>query len=346
MLMAWGELVSLEQRPPPEREAGRFRVALDQAGPPVPCSDEHRQQPGDRFLGAGKLINRLLLAPATERDGPLDDDRHRHLKRVLAKNLCGFKSRKSTRVPLHKTCLLHIGLQEIIHVLSWPADPPAGAGGELPLANLTPLDWTKRSRFDLQAETDESRPALAFAEHGERSEAFIEHIILDEWSSLAEPVWEPAPAVAPVDSTGLGEVINTGPRGYCVFVDGAERLNVQVGVPVGLMENGPAMFLGTVRWLSREANGWRFGLKLLSPLAEVVEVFAFGGVSKGKGLLLPADPVLRDEPELLVLPAVFEVHTRLTIRRDHHPPQTYLGRIREQTMSFTRLRLVDPCGEG
>ncbi|MGZ8217612.1 hypothetical protein [Methylomagnum sp.] len=335
------ECVSLALQPPSNQTPGHFLIDPGRDGPPVPYQVGQGADSGVYFLDTTPLISRLIKDPPPDQAGPFDDPHYRHLKRVFAKGLCGARFRKSTRVPVDKKCRLYLGLPEIIRFLSRPAWEADDADSELPLAHLAPIDWTHRSRLELAPdEVDFSPRRVGRGERTLRRETEVEQIVLEDWVSPRDPIWEPAAPPSPkTDGAAQGDLLNTGPTGYCVFVDEAEHLNVQIGVPVGLVEEGQSMFLGTVRWLVREPTGFRFGLKLLAPKVEVVEVRAFDGVSKGKGLLLPADPVLRPEPELLVLPTVFEVSTELSIGHEHRPARAYLGRIYERTLSFTRMRL-------
>lgn len=343
LLDGLADCVSLTHAPPSSPDPGHFCIDPGRDGPPTPYQAGQGADPDAFFLNAAPLISRLIQDPLPDQAGPFDDPHYRHLKRVFAKSLCGARFRKSTRVPTDKKCRLYLGLAEIVRHLSTPLEEQDTAGSELPLAHIAPLDWTHRSRLELAPEEGDFPPRRV---SGDERSLRDEEIVLEEWNSQSDPIWEPSakPAIK-ADGSAQGDLLNTGPTGYCVFVSEAEHPNLQIGMPVGIVEEGESMFLGTIRWLTREATGLKFGLKLLAPKLEVVEVRAYGGVSKGRGLLLPIDPVLRPDPELLVLPTAFEVSAELTIENEHRPVQMYLGRICERTMSYTRLRLGHPHRE-
>lgn len=332
---------TLTHQPPSGHAPGQFLIDLRGDGPPTPCRAGQGADAGVCFLDTHWLIKQLIQDPPPDQAGPFDGHHYRHLKRVFAKSLCGTRFRKSTRVPTDKKCRLYLGLAEIIRHLSTPVEERDTAGSELPLAHIAPIDWTRRGRLALAPEEGDFSPRrVGGAERMPRDE----EIVLEGWNPRSDSIWEPsATPPAKPDCSAPGELLNTGPTGYCVFVSEAEHPNLQIGMPVGLVEEeDQSMFLGTIRWLMREAAGLRFGLKLLAPRLEVVEVRAFGGISKGRGLLLPADPVLRADPELLVLPTAFEVNAELTIESERRPAQTYLGQICERTLSYTRMRLGHP----
>lgn len=345
LLGAMADHAVLAQHPRLREGPGHFQVDMDKDAPPTICPAKQVLRSSLYFLDVVALVERLVKDPPPDATSSFDAPQFRHLKRVLAKGLYVTKGRKSTRIPADHQCRLYIGLPDIIRALSAPVRDAGNPKSELPLSHLAPIDWTQRSRFKLEPLESDWRGRAAKIERSLRDEA-TENIILEEWREAADPVWDTPPAYPAADNAVQGTLLNTGPSGYCVTVAEAAHPSIQIGVPVGIMEEGEPLFLGTIRWLTREPEGLKFGLKLLAPKMEVVEIRAFGGGAKGKGLLLPADPVLRPEPELLVLPTVFDVSTQLTIKRRLRPEQAYLGDLRERTLSFSRLRLCAPHAEG
>ncbi|MGZ8218100.1 hypothetical protein [Methylomagnum sp.] len=323
------DAVSLEQRLPPDREPGRFYFSLDDDRAPITCPDECKVNPADRFFGTGDLVSALLKDPLPVKGNHFGDAHNRHIQTVLAKSLCGGKNRKSSRLQTNHECGLFIGLSDIIDALSSTGGRGGAFHSDMPLDNLSPIDWTKRSRYELVP--------LESSKH----DTFSERIVLDEWNYLNDPpAAAPDPALVPKGQALSGALVNTSPHGYCVLITGAGCVDLQIGVPIGIVEDGGSMFLGTVRWLRREETGVRFGIKLLSPNAEVVDIRLSDGTGKGKGLLLPADRILRHDPELVVPPRVFRVNSELLIEGRNQPPRPYLGQICEQTLSFTRMTLA------
>lgn len=341
LLGTLADTVSVELRPPSEREPSRFYFNLDEGRPPAACPDGYDKiSPTDRFFGTGEVVSTLMRDPLPVKGNHFGDAHNRHIQTVLAKSLCGGKSRKSSRVQANHECGLFIGLSEIIEALSLPGDGSA-QHATMPLENISPIDWTKRSRFELMPVDSNDARHPRREDHLPRSGAFSEQIVMDEWSYLSEPAVLPPNPVSGFKGQAVnGALVNTSPHGYCVKIAGAGSIDLQIGVPVGIIEDGGSLFLGTVRWLKREEAGVRFGIKLLSPSAEVVEIRLSDGTSKGKGLLLPADRILRQDPELVVLPRIFRVNSELLIEGKRQPPHPYLGQICEQTLSFTRMTLV------
>lgn len=345
LLGTLADTVSLEPRPPSEREPGRFYFNLDEDCGPLSCPEDCKVNPADRFFGTGGLVASLLNDPLPVKGNHFGDVHNRHIQTVLAKSLCGGKNRKSSRLQANQACGLFIGLSDIIDALSGTGKDDDTAHSAMPLDNLSPIDWTKRSRFELEplqgatTHTHTNRHQR-HEESAPGGRAFSEQIVLDEWGFLNDPPVAAPPAAASRGHAVSGALVNTSPHGYCVLIAEAGRVDLQIGVLIGIVEDGGAMFLGTVRWLKREEGGVRFGIKLLSPNAEVVDIRLSDGTHKGKGLLLPADRILRSDPELVVLPRVFRVNSELLVEARNQYPRPYLGQICEQTLSFTRMTLV------
>lgn len=344
LLGGLADIVNVEPRPPSEREPGRFHFNLDGDQPPGVCPDAFgKVSPADRFFGTGQLVSALLKDPPPVNGTHFGDSHNRHIQTALAKSLCGGKNRKSTRLQVNQACGLFIGLSDIMDALSGTGRGGDASHSAMPLDNLSPIDWTKRNRYELEPLQDPAPTNRCQRREARTLEgrAFSEQIIMDERGFLNDPPVGMSPPVPISKSQAVsGALVNTSPHGYCVLIAEAGCVDLQIGVPVGIVEDGGSMFLGTVRWLKRDGSGVRFGIKLLSPNAEVVDIRLSDGTHKGKGLLLPADRILRHDPELVVLPRVFRVNSELLIEGKNLPPRPYLGQICEQTLSFARLTLV------
>lgn len=338
-----GELadsVNLEQRPP-DRDFGRFQVCLDSEQPPLVCPEHIKPTPADRFFSTSDLVANLMGDPLPVMGSHGGDAHSRHLQSILARSLNGGRNRKSSRLKSDQACRLYIGLSEIIEALT-PRVRADAVSTHMPISNLDPIDWTKRSPYDLMPADAHFRRLYRGDQRLPENELYVEQIVMDGWSHLNDPPVTPNPGNSSVAKSRVvgGMLVNTSPHGYCIMVAEIAQLELQIGVPVGIVEEEGAMFLGTVRWLMREDGGIKFGVKLLSPSAEVVEIRLMDGSVKGKGLLLPADRFLRREPELVVMPRLFRVNSELSIEGKDKIPRAYFGQICEQTLAFSRMTLT------
>jgi hypothetical protein len=337
-----------------------FRLDLESDRAPVHIHEPFVPNPSSRLLFTGCLAHKMLDESMEPREGHAEAGAigMQLLSVHVAKSLQGAEYRRSTRVLLHRKCLLFVGLSELIQALSPSGTPRDNNGGELALPHLESIDWTTPSRFELQPFDGKASSSSQADERALRTEAVIERILMDSWGCVREEIWS-APPAAPdgkvvasssADNGAEGELVNTGPRGYCILWCDAGHSHIQVGTLIGISEDRRLPYIGVIRWLMHGERGLRFGMELLSPDAEVVELWDGFGAFKGRGLLLPARPLSRPVPELIVPPTGFQAGALLHLAGERTRAAHYLGKVRESTFSFTLFTLLsgapDPSGSG
>jgi hypothetical protein len=140
-------------------------------------------------------------------------------------------------------------------------------------------------------------------------------ILLDSWDCQRENIWNASTdGGSPMAGNGWeGELINTGSRGYGVLYCDKGNSHIQVGALVGISEHRRLPYIGIIRWLISNESCLQFGVELLSPNAEAVQLWDRSGKCRGQGLMLPAVPPLRSDPELLTAPTGFSTGTPLRL---------------------------------
>jgi DNA-binding transcriptional regulator YiaG len=321
-----------------------FRIDLDSNRAPARIHEPDAPDPSSRFLFTGRLVHKLLDEPPEQRNRhterrELDPAR---LSLHLAKSLHAVEYRRSTRVLLHQKCLLFIGLDELIHALSPSGTPQKDAASQFALPPPGLTDRTKPSRLELQPLDMEILGDLRLDGQAFRTGTTIERILLDSWDCQRENIWNASTdGGSPMAGNGWeGELINTGSRGYGVLYCDKGNPHIQVGALVGISEHRRLPYIGIIRWLISSESCLQFGVELLSPNAEAVQLWDRSGKCRGQGLMLPAVPPLRSDPELLAAPTGFSTGTLLRLVGQKTRAGFYLGKVREAALAFARFQLI------
>jgi hypothetical protein len=316
------------------------RFCLDPSRPhgPARLHPPVTPMPAERFLFIDRLLHHLLEKHPEQHDDLVGNATLRtRLRLYLAKSLFGAAHRRSERLPLRRECRLFVGFQDVLHAVCPAArrasgNDPAPPRQPPPRLELVPLDinaW------------DNCQPG----ERDPRNDAVIERILLDSWGCPQEDIWseeEAGNGLEPflADEGAACEIVNIDPHGYCVLWRDQGGHHVQTGALIGLAEERRFPHIGVVRWLMQGEDGLRLGIELLSPNAEPVQLWDGLGHVKGKGLLLPALPPLRSEPELLLPPSGFHGGALLQLAGKTVRACYRLGKIREATFCFTQFSLI------
>lgn len=343
-----GELADLadwESQPAIDDQKARFQMNLDSDAGPHRINGTAIPSPTSRFLFIGRLLERLLDKTSEQRNRlALQGISGIRLPKLLAKSLYGAAHRRSERLPMHQPCHLFIGLQELIHILcpGAPARPKANEARTPPPKH--PHGPKTLAGLELIPLEGEAWGHNRQDEQVLRTNAVIERIMLDNWGCPREDIWGGQPGQGDTDGLAdqgaAGELLNADPHGYCIlWCDGPDH-RIQAGSPIGISENQRFPHIGVIRWLAQGETGLRFGVELLSPVAEAVQVWDERGDLKGKGLLLPAIAPIRPEPEILLPPVGFQLGSALHLTGKHTQASFHLHKVREATFCFTQFTLI------
>lgn len=316
-------------------QPARFYVDLDSRRGPVRIHGACQAQPSARFLFINRLTRKLLDKSLPQRSDLLGKTSARtRLPMHLAKSLYGTTQRKSARLPLNQKCLLFVGLNNLVRVLSPP--PPPRTDNKAPAIKPMKIDWTKRSGLELLPM--ENNLFGRIPERELRTDAVIERILMDHTSHM-EDIWDDSDPLT-LQRGAEGELLNTNSHGYCVLWCDQGNPHIQVGALIGIAEQQRPPYIGVIRWLMVVERSLRFGVELITPQAEVVQIWDNTQHSKGKGLFLPPLKGLRPAPEILVSPSGFHGGALVHLRGTETQDSMYLGKIREATFSFTHYALL------
>lgn len=96
---------------------------------------------------------------------------------------------------------------------------------------------------------------------------------------------------------------------------GGPGVQIRVGDVVGLLQGNGAWSIGLVRWFRiSPASEVFFGVQLLAPQADAVQLRRLDNGRQWPGLLLLPNPVTRQVPMLLSLPSTFSPNVRAEVR--------------------------------
>lgn len=111
-----------------------------------------------------------------------------------------------------------------------------------------------------------------------------------------------------------------------------------MGELIGIWVDDP-VFIGTIRWLDIHEGEMRLGIELLAPEAKVARLITMDGKEWGLGLLLPAIPAIRDQPELLAPLSIVRTGSAFSILAKVPGINYEVNEIVEVTGSYVRLGL-------
>jgi hypothetical protein len=265
------------------------------------------------------------------------------LSRVV-RSLGGMDKRKSTRRPETDPCLCICGLAALMEALNSaspfeerPTRPAARAPG---------------SEFQLVREGEGRRPDSKFEARILRSEATLDKTLGKKLKKAmtklsADDIWSAdsrrgALSHAPPAAVE-GMIVNSSSRGCCIIWPTHPSARTKVGELIGvwLEATKKLAFIGATRWLDCDGDGLTIGVELLTPSAEVADLYDSASKPKGRGLLLGAVPALRPEPELLTAPGAIPAGSVLRIRTGEGEAVGYWAREPlEATPSFVRYDLM------
>jgi hypothetical protein len=350
---ALGRFAGLAEIMPEPEGKGRtaeFLLMLASNSPPVRRPGQEPKQPGCfRFLAVGDLPQALKEA-AGFGDGPLQGLDRAMLERV-ARSLGGQEKRRTGRLPEARSIRYVFGLEDVAASLpeqivpdqpasreSFLPPQPAGDGFE-----LLPLQGHVAGASQPEPKSIRSEIAL-IGEPGASSGLSLQRGPEDRPAPAnaesAAQIWRSPPKRLDPPETFEGRLLDSGPLGFSLVWTQALSPKARVGALMGLwVEQAP--YVGVIRWLETRVDGLRIGVELLAPSASPVVVADSSGRPFGRGLLLPADPVLRRLPELLAPPGVARTGSILSLPSPPNGASSFKVReVLEQTPCFARYGIV------
>jgi hypothetical protein len=266
------------------------------------------------------------------------------LKRVL-KALGALERRRFPRIADRGECSLLIGLDRLVGVLSKASASQEAAVSEDSIVQYKGIRWLKVPSYSLQKPEHGDSARSRSGERIPRNEFAIANALHERGAAMApDEIWGQRNVTVPSSRTqtvGLsGRLINSSASGYCMLWTKNAMPGAKVGELVGLMLNDASFHLGVIRWLHQDAD-LMFGVELLSPKAEVVEIRFSGEQGGGRmALFLPPNAGLQQPAALVVEPSCHECDEVL-VKGGPGLAKTYrLGRLLESTPSFQRFSLI------
>jgi hypothetical protein len=335
--------VEWQQEPVYDEQTAEFVADLDAAQPP----QRFKMPPGGKqteryYLFTRGLVHdlvRLAKIPEGVRERNAPDPAV--LIRV-ARSLAAAEKRRSTRRDERAVCRCVTGLSKLIGLLSLPIPQKEWTRVSKPQRALIEADFqllpndmaTGEDALDSEGRVLRSE-AQVVGEMG-RTKASMA-------AAMAKQIWGGDPVPRPAGGAGKqveGSIVSSGSRGFCIIWPSHPAAWLRVGDVIGVWENKTSLFIGAIRWLSSDPQGLRFGVELLAPAAQVVELYDNAAKSRGRALWLPMDPVLRPLPELLTVPGGLEVGTVVTVESARESGRYWVQSLAEMTPAFSRFALA------
>ena len=305
-----------------------------------------------RFVFTDVLIQAMLKHfedPANRRfnGGVLDKAT---LKRLL-QALGPLERRKSPRISEDGECRLIVGFDPLMATLAGTTRQDERD------QELAPVEWTiqykgiswlKVPNYALEQPGPQESSARIADHRVQRSESSIGWVLHERKGGVSpQQIWAGTATGAPLasrDAIGLiGLLMNSSARGYCLLWTKKEVAKAKVGELVGLAIDGSSLHIGVIRWLRHNADeDLMFGVELISPNAQVVEVNLDGErVAGRKALFLAPNAALQQSAGLVLKPAFFQAGRILAARGPGGVRAYQLAKLLESTPSFQHFSLVE-----
>ncbi|HYE36617.1 hypothetical protein [Methylocaldum sp.] len=324
---------------------GAFCVDFATDRPPFRCrAHEGVPQPNLRSLSTFQLASALqkeakkfTLAGAK---GAID----KVLLMRLGNTFGAMDHRRSRRSVEDGECSVIIGLPGLIRVLSAPSVLREGSQPGLPVFKVQQAEWLGIPQCELT--TNEGAMLNTVEGRADRNESAINSLLDDDQFHVSrDQIWG-GQTIGQVDSSELesglkGDIVNSSSRGYCIIWLQDQISKAKTGELVGVSVNRGMPHVGVMRWLIYDYGLLKFGVELLAPTAEVVDLADDSLTPKGMGLLLPLNPILRKAPELLVSSDGIEPGTVLQITGERVRQWYRLEELLETNPSITRFSLAE-----
>lgn len=339
-------MVEISTTDSPLRQPAEFEVYLDTPEPPRRRTRLSMAQPESdrvRLITTGELARNLKRSASTRNPLDMAYELDQITLNRIAATFEAKVGRNSTRHKENLECHYLLGLQSLIdHKVPTGAvsqnlrGKPRHALLQKQL-EIVPLEGeiNKVSRFDTRGERSEialkrdvkSRPREGLHADRGQSQDFMTGMI---WVSENDREKSREVFKAVIHDSSAG--------GYQISPVGKVSPRLKVGELIGIWVDDP-VFIGTIRWLDIHEGEMRLGIELLAPEAKVARLITMDGKEWGLGLLLPAIPAIRDQPELLAPLSIVRTGSAFSILAKVPGINYEVNEIVEVTGSYVRLGL-------
>jgi len=346
LLRMFASAAQIQPTPQLNGQDALFFVDLGMDAPP-----RRVQAPGGRPTANRRFVFTHLLIPVLLKH--FEDPLNRRLTsgvvdkpllRRLVKTLGALERRKFARVAEDGQCGLLIGLDRLIGVLSGASRPQEAPAGSESTVQYKGISWLKVPSYSLETPDRSVWAGRRRDERIQRSEISIAKTLRERSTGVAPgEIWAQGVATpsAQPETVGLsGRLVNSSARGHCLLWTKNAVPGAKVGELVGLALDDSSLHIGVIRWLHQDSD-LMFGVELLSPKAEVVEVSFTGERDRVRiALFLPPNAVLQQPAGLLIDPSCCDLED-VIVREGTGVAKTYrIEKLLESTPAFRYFSLA------